>query len=233
MYSKISIIAAAFLAAESLAKKEDEYQVIYAVPAGSVGFGAGYGGYAAPYAAPYAGAYAAPTAHYGGHYGAYQAPAPTHYGGHYPQQHGWNPHTPYGHGHNPFQPIAPAKPEGWYSATMQFKPAAITYIPAHSYKTNWAICEMKNITLQFNQRPGKAIAVLGDAADCPAVQSYSLAVATYGKCDDDASDDMFTEFNPLEEKDHMGNVVMYQDPSRGRIDGFTTAADGTANSSNG
>jgi len=70
---------------------------------------------------------------------------------------------------------------------------------------------------------------MGMATGCPINQDYELLVAKYGQCGEIERNPMNMEFNPLEEKDKMGNVVMYQDPSRGRLDGFTTDATGDAN----
>ena len=68
------------------------------------------------------------------------------------------------------------------------------------------------------------------ASGCPVTQQYELLVAKYGQCSDEMPRSPANmEFNPLEEKDKMGNVVMYQDPSRGRLNGFTTDAAGSAN----
>jgi hypothetical protein len=113
---------------------------------------------------------------------------------------------------------------------MEFKPPAIQYMPAPSYMTEWATCDMGNVKLQMSQRPGKAIAVMGMATGCPAVQQYELLVAKYGQCSDEMPrSEANMEFNNLEEKDKMGNVVMYQDPSRGRLNGFLTDEAGSAN----
>ena len=60
-----------------------------------------------------------------------------------------------------------------------------------------------------------------DAADA----EFELLISTYGNCDNPND----PEFNPLEEKDMEGNVAMFQDPSRGRLAGFTTNEDGAAN----
>ena len=58
---------------------------------------------------------------------------------------------------------------------------------------------------------------------------FELLISTYGTCDNPED----PEFNPLEEKDMEGNAVMFQDPARGRLAGFTTNGDGAADASIG
>ena len=149
-------------------------------------------------------------AQYQGYPQQHQGYYPQQHQGYYPQQHqhqGYYPQYPqHGqHNHNPWgppAPVEPVKPDGWYTATMEFKPAAIQYMPAQSYMTEWATCDMGNVKLQMSQRPGKAIAVMGMASGCPIAQEYELLVAKYGQCSEEMPrSPMNMEFNPLEEKD--------------------------------
>jgi len=78
----------------------------------------------------------------------------------------------------------------------------------------------------MSQSSGKATAVMGMfPASAAANGEFELLVSTYGNCDNPED----PEYNPLEEMDKEGNPAMYQDPSRGRLDGFTTDANGQAN----
>ena len=54
---------------------------------------------------------------------------------------------------------------------------------------------------------------------------FEFEVSTYGTCFGPED----PVFNPLEEKDAEGNPVMFQDPSRGTLAGFTSNEDGAAN----
>ena len=71
--------------------------------------------------------------------------------------------------------------------------------------------------------------VMGSASTLIPSTKYDFLVTTYGKCED-PRDAKNVEFNPLQETDSQGAILPYQDPRRGRIDGFTSNAVGVANS---
>lgn len=89
---------------------------------------------------------------------------------------------------------------------------------------------MGNVKLQMSHTQGKAIEVRGEASGCPIAQAYELLVTEFGQCSKDTGrDEKNIEFNPLEEKDIKGNVVLFQDLTRGRLESFVTDATGAAN----
>ena len=67
---------------------------------------------------------------------SHHAPAPSH-APHDP----WNPSGGHSHGH-----YTPTKPDGWWSATQQYSPPKIKFIPDAS-KPSFAICKINNANL--------------------------------------------------------------------------------------
>jgi len=106
---------------------------------------------------------------------------------------------------------------------MQFKPPVIPYVPSwENMETVWAVCKFGSLGgIRFTQTPGQPIvAERVFPLRTPPNKIVSFTLQKYGYCELDNSN----EFNPLEEKDKDGNPAMYQDPMRGRLQGFTTDA---------
>ena len=109
-------------------------------------------------------------------------------------------------------------PEGWYSATQQFSPPWIHYVPVVTEPT-FAICEFgDDSTLEFAQFPQNSMLVRGSISAVSENETFYAIINTKGKMGDscDAAD-TGPEFNPLFETDKYGNPNKFQDPSRGRI----------------
>jgi len=124
---------------------------------------------------------------------------------------------------------------GWWSATQQYSPPVIKYVPEHAAKTIYAVCQISETdSIQLAQAPGRAVMArinLGTAPLLLPSGDYRFQVHEYGNSygNDDLSIDTCSnigdEYNPLREVNKAGTANPYQDPHRGRLDTVTT--DGT------
>ena len=122
----------------------------------------------------------------------------------------WNPHN--GSGHSHYTP----KPDGWWSATQQYSPPKIKFIP-DADKPSFAICKINNANLsgdiqiaQLPWKPAQLTSTIMDANAMTAVDDMiffrinelgRLMTADDAMCSAAATGD---EFNPLAEKDYYG-----------------------------
>ena len=127
----------------------------------------------------------------------------------------WNPSGGHSHGH-----YTPHKPDGWWSATQQYSPPKIKFIPDAS-KPSFAICKINNANLsgdiqiaQLPYRPSQLTATLVDTSASAIDDSIYFRINELGRlmstdtdmCMPAATGD---EFNPLAEKDYYGRPNPY------------------------
>ena len=114
----------------------------------------------------------------------------------------------------------------WYNKYQQYSPIKIAYKPTTGKKTEYAVCEINDTSkIQLAQMPGKAVQAKVTFAGLVADTTYSFRVHENGTVANSCVN-IGDEYNPLQEKDSLGRVNPYQDPSRGRLSTVTTDAAG-------
>ena len=155
----------------------------------------------------------APTHSFSGSHDSHHAPQ------HAPQHAPHDPWNPSG-GHSHYPPAPPQKPDGWFSATQQYSPPKIKFIPDAS-KPSFAICKINNANLagdiqiaQLPWRPSQLTATLVDTSAVAVTEKIFFRINELGRlmsdeaamCTAEATGD---EFNPLVEKDYYGRLNPY------------------------
>lgn len=117
----------------------------------------------------------------------------------------------------------------WYSKYSKYSPPQIKYKPA-VYTETLAQCdlipalgEVATGVLNLLQIKGAPIRIFGDIDGLRTETTYDLTVGELGVCSNPGE-----EFNPLKELDSKGNLNIWQDPTRGRIDSVTSDEKGEA-----
>jgi hypothetical protein len=139
-------------------------------------------------------------------------------------------------------------PQGWYSATQQFRPIAIPYVAWKGSETIYAACRNSTACgtngaavpactdIRLSQVPGQPINVTFNSVDTSGIGAAAAAVGNkiyfslrkYGCNANNAvdvtgiNDTNNPEFNPIEEKLPDGTgIASFQDATRGRLNSLT------------
>ena len=131
-------------------------------------------------------------------------------------------------GHNHPWYWAPDKPEGWFSASMQYSPPKIQYIPAKLHKPTYSICTIEEdgltIEIKIGQVPHYPVMIkgkiMGEVWNDADGEVWSFTVNKFGNVAGDMCANVGPEFNPLSELVY-GVPNIYADPKRGAIDDVT------------
>ena len=114
----------------------------------------------------------------------------------------------------------------WYNKYQQYSTPKIAYKPTTGKKTEYAVCEVNDTSkVQLAQMPGKAVQAKVTFDGLSADTTYAIRVTENGTVANGCIN-VGDEYNPLAEKDSLGRVNPYADPTRGRIANFTTDGSG-------